>query len=204
MLKLLYWLFRKRFNSFYFNQQSKKQGFVNMDKQFVDSNGLVYYRYPKDFDIPISRFKEIQKRITLINSGLNEQTLLMICNAMEKALNNGKKPDIAEIGFLIKEMKKRANIFVDTNLLMDTACLLYIREDEDPLIIDWNVHKQKVEQLTTDSKGGLYDFFYMNGLMAYIPFVGTTSEEFDSYYRESEVKMKALQMYLANSTTVPQ
>jgi hypothetical protein len=174
-----------------------------MEKHFVDSKGNSYFKYASDFEIPIIRFKEIQKRLVLLNSGLSGDTILMLCEAMKKALNNGKKPDIAEVGFLIKEIEKRSNIFIDTDLLMDTACLLYIRQDEQPTKIDWPIHKEKVAQLTIDSKGGLYDFFYMTGLTTYIPYLGTTDEEFNLFYSESELKMKSLKMHLENYTTEP-
>lgn len=166
-----------------------------MEKHFVDSKGNVYYRYQKDFDIPILRFKEIQTRLALFSSGLSETSIKLICESMKKALNSGRKSDLAVIGALIIEMEKRANIYIDTDLLMDTACLLYIRGDENPAIIDWSIHKEKVTQLTVDSMGGLYDFFYTTGLVTYLPFVGTTEEEFNLYYRESEVKMKAIQKF---------
>ncbi len=174
-----------------------------MEKHFTDSKGNAYYRYLNDFHIPILRFKEIQKRLVLFNSGLSDKSIKLICEAMKKALNGGKKPDIAEVGFLIKEIEKRADIYVDTDLLMDTACLLYIRQDENPAIIDWTIHKEKIEQLTKDSKGGLYDFFYMTGLTAYLPFVETTKEEFDLFYSESEIKMKATNQYLSQYITEP-
>lgn len=185
----------------YFSEQSKKTGFENMEKHFVDSLGNQYYRPKNDFDMPISRFKEIQKRLTLFQSGLSEKSIKLICDSMRKAINGGKKPDVAQIGFLINEIEKRANIYIDTDLLMDTACLLYIRQDENPAVIDWNIHKEKVDRLTIDSKEGLYDFFYMTGLMAYLPFVGTTPEEFDLFYRESEYKMKAIQTFLTKYST---
>jgi len=203
VLKLLYILFRKRFDSFYFEKQSKKKGFENMERHFTDSAGNAYYRYNKDFDIPILRFKEIQKRLVLFNSGLSDKSIKLICEAMRKALNGGKKPDLAEIGFLIKEIEKRADLYIDTDLLMDTTCLLYIRQDENPAVIDWTIHNEKIKQLTIDSKGGLYDFFYMTGLTTSLPFVGTTSEEFDLFYYESEVKMKAMNQYLNQYITEP-
>lgn len=196
MFKLLYKLFRKKFNALAFNSQSKKNGFENMEKHFVDSKGNDYYRYKSDFDIPISRFKEIQKRMMLMSSGLSETSVLLIAEAIEKAINRGNKPDIAEVGFLAKEIKKRANVFIDTDQLMDTVCLVYIRQDETPNVIDWAIHKEKVEQLTIDSNGGLHDFFYTTGLNQYLPFVGTTEDEFNQFYKESEVKMKALQIHL--------
>lgn len=201
VIKLFYKLFKKQLLKIYFSEQPKKSGFENMEKHFVDSEGNQYYRPKNDFDMPILRFKEIQKRLVLLQSGLSEKSIKLICDSMRSAINNGKKPDVAQIGFLINEIEKRANIYVDTDLLMDTACLLYIRQDENPAVIDWNIHKEKVERLTIDSTGGLYDFFYMTGLMQYLPFVGTTPEEFDLFYKESEYKMKAIQTYLQNHST---
>jgi hypothetical protein len=201
MLKILYILFRKRFNKFAFDSQSHKRGLDNAEKFFIDSEGRAYYRYKNDFEIPILRFKEIQRRLMIINSGLSDKNILAICKVMKEALNGGKKPDLAEIGFLISEIEKRANIFIDTDLLMDIVCLTYIREDEKPEIVDWNIHKQKVERLKVDSMGGLYDFFYSSGIMRLLPFVGTTEEEWIQYYRESELKMKAMEMYLSSRTT---
>jgi len=201
MLKILYILFRKRFNRFAFDSQSHKKGLDNAEKFFIDSDGKTYYRFKNDFDIPILRFKEIQRRLMIISSGLSEKSILSICKLMKDALNSGKKPDLAEIGFLISEIEKRANIFIDTDLLMDIVCLTYIREDEKPDIVDWNIHKQKVDRLKIDSMGGLYDFFYSSGIMQLLPFVGTTEEEWMQFYKESELKMKAMEMYLSSRIT---
>ena len=204
MLKLLYILFRKRFNKLAYEGQTFKRGFDGTEKIFIDSDGNSYFRYKNDFDIPIQRFKEIQLRLRILNSGLSLTTLGMICDNMEKALNSGKKSDLAEIGYLIKEIRKRENIYIDNNLLYDIICLTYIREDENPAVIDWVKHKEKVERLKIDSQGVLYDFFHSSGLMGLIPFVGTTEEEWSEYLMESEVKMKALTAFLNHRSTVLQ
>lgn len=201
MLKLIYLLFKKRFNYFAFNYQSKKLGFENLEKAFIDSKGMAYYRYKNDFEIPIIRFKEIQQRIILLNSGLSDVSLKLIASKMKEALNGGKKSDLAEIGFLIKEIERRANIWIDTDMLMEITALTYIREDESTTIIDWVLHKEKIIQFTKDSAGGLYDFFYSTGLISLLPFAGTTEEEFQQFYKESELKMKALKMTLEASIT---
>jgi hypothetical protein len=201
MLKLLYILFRKRFNKFAFDSQSHKKGLDNAEKCFIDSEGNNYYRFKNDFDIPIYRLKEIQYRISIIKSGLNDNNISSLIKIMKDAFNSPKKVDLAEIGYIITEIERRQNIFINTDLIMDIVCLTYIREDEKPEIVDWNIHKQKVERLKIDSMGGLYDFFCSSGIMQLLPFVGTTKEDWEQFYKESELKTKAMEMYLSSRIT---
>lgn len=194
--RVLYSILKRPFLKYYHSEQSNVKGFESMQKAFVDSEGAVYYRYHKDLDMPIKRFKEVQKMLMLIKAGLSEDTLTLIISNMKEAINGGKKPDIVRIGFLVTEMDLRKGVFVDPDMLFSCAALMYIREDEDPKEIDPIKHKSKIEQLKKDSQGGLYDFFYSAGLTAYIPFLGTTEKEFEEYLEESGLKLKALKMYL--------
>lgn len=194
--KLIYKLLKPVFLKHYFNDQSKKTGFENLNKAFIDSNGKTYYACENDLMLPIARSKELQRKIQLIRAGMSEDNLSLMLQAMKKALNGGKKADLAEIGFLIIETERRIGIWVDPDLLYDTVALMYIREDERPEIIDVSIHKEKVEQFKKDSTGGLRDFFYMTGLQEYIPCLGTSASEWNEYFQISEVKMKALKMHM--------
>lgn len=202
--RVLYRIFRRRILKYYYSEQSKVKGFDKMEKSFVDSNGKQYYRCVRDLDMPIKRFKECQQLLRLISSGISEENIRLITQAMRKAINEGRKPNIAEIGFLIGEIDKRNGVYVDPDMLFECAAIMYIREDENPIEIDPAIQKQKVEQLKIDSQGGLYDFFTSAGLSDYIPFVGTTENEFTEYLKESEVKMKALNIHLQKYITEPE
>ncbi len=184
-----------------FNSQSKPIGFDGMQKCFIDSNGKMYYTMPDDLDLPIARGKEIQKRIQLIQASISESNLIMFLDAMEKALNDGKKSELAQIGFLIIELRKRIGIYVDMDLLFDTVALSYIREDERIEVIDSVIHKEKVEQFKKDSQEGLYDFFYNAGLIQFIPYAGKSPEDWIEYFEKSELKMKSMQIHLNHYTT---
>lgn len=203
MIKLFYILFKRRILKIYYFEQSKSNGFDKMEKKFVDSKGLTWFRAVRDLDMPIKRFKESQKLLMLMKAGLSEDTIKLICTAMKTALNSGRKPDIAEIGFLVNEMERRIGVFIDPDMLFQSAAIMYVREDEIPTEIDPAIHKEKVEQLKMDSTGGRYDFFCSMGIMDYIPFLGTTESEFEEYLTESEIKMKALKMHLEKYITEP-
>jgi hypothetical protein len=202
-LKVLYTLFRRQILELYHKEQPKRNGFDGMQKAFVDSSGRVYYQYVRDLDMPIKRFRECQKMLQLIKAGLSEGSLKMILALMRKSINSGVKSDIVKVAHMIEEMELRMGVFVDPEMLFKTSALMYVREDENPYEVDPLIHKQKIEQFKIDSEGGLKDFFYSTGIAAFIPFVGTTEEEFSEYLRESEFKMKALTMYLEKYTTEP-
>jgi hypothetical protein len=199
--KLIYKLFKPIFLKHFFNEQSKKTGFENLQKIFIDSNGRTYYTTQNDLDLPIQRSKELQLRIMRMKAGISDDSLNLFCEAMKKALNNGKNPNIAMIGHLVIEIEKRMGIWVDPDLLFDTVAFMYIREDESAVDIDLSIHKEKIEQFKKDSTGGLKDFFYTAGLTKFIPFLGISESEWSEYFRESTIKMKALKIQTENYIT---
>lgn len=199
--RFIYKLFKPIFLKHYFGEQSKRTGFENLHKAFIDSNGKTYYACENDLLLPIQRSKEIQRKVQLIRAGLTEDNLSLMLDAMEKALNSGKKADQAQIGFLIIETRRRMGVWIDPDLLFDTVALMYIREDEQPESIDLSIHKEKIAQFKKDSLGGLRDFFYMAGLQEFIPCLGISESEWNEYFRISEAKMKALTMHMETYIT---
>lgn len=194
--RLIYKIFKRIFLKHYFLDQSKKRGFDKMEKSFVDSNGKIYYTPYNDFDLPHRRTLAIEKSLLRLRAGLSDDDYDLILDTMEKALNSGKKSELAIIGHCIIEMRKRKDLIIHPDLLFDIAAYRYIREDEDPSIIDNEIHKQKIKQFEIDSKGGLYDFFYNAGLTRYIPYLEKLESEWEEYMRSSKIKIQALNIHL--------
>jgi len=201
--KLLYWLFGKRVLKVHFNSQSKKNGFENMQKVFVDSEGRTYYNTINDFDLPINRVKELQKRLKRIDSGLSDSELDRLMQVIKKALNGGKNPDIGRIGYVVAEFELRKEIWIHEDLWFDVLALKYIREDEKPWLVDPVIHAEKIAQLKVDSQGGLYDFFYKMGLMKSIPYLEKLESDWDVYMDQSRASLRAMEkmssVYLTGS-----
>ena len=191
IIKLFYRLFRKQILKIYFSEQSTSAGFENMKVQFVDSEGRKYFSPDKDLDLPHVRTQEIQRRLMGVKFGLDDSYVEDFITAVKAALNNGKRPDVAVIGHLINELEARSKIWLHPDVMFDMVAFKYIREDEDPAVIDKNIHIQKVEQFRKDSKEGLYDFFYKARLTDVLPFLKSLESEFPEFWRESIVQLKA-------------
>jgi hypothetical protein len=194
--KLLYKVFKRQFLKHYFLEQSSKKGFEKMAKRFVDSNGKIYYSPENDFDTPLERIKAIEICVRQLSAGISDSEMKKIREAMKKALNEGRKPDLARIGHLVIEMEKREEMVLHPDVMFDLVANKCIREDEDPFIIDKKIHQEKIAQFKKDSVDGLYDFFYRASLAQYIPYLTKLESEWEGYWKESEIRIKALDKQL--------
>lgn len=199
--RLIYKLIKPFFLKYYYLDQSKKKGFENMTKAFIDSNGRPYYVTINDFDTPHVRTLAIEKSIMRLRAGLSEEDNKLIRDTMKKALNSGKKSDLAMIGHCLIEMDKREESIIHPDILFDIAALKYIREDEDPAVIDSTIHNQKIEQFKKDSLGGLKDFFYNAGLNKFIPYLEKSESDWDEFITMSKIRIQGLKNQLQAYTT---
>lgn len=192
VLKLLYRLFPEQFHKLVFLSQRKPVSFDKLELAFVDSEGKRYYKYMSDFEMSIVRQGALEMKWKELSMGLDREELTGIVTAMEAALKERDKkgnmiPNIARIGYFIEEIKNRKENLIHPDILMQMAALLFIREDEDPGVIDDDIQTQKVEQFNKDSTTGLTDFFLTAGLDKYAPFLkqfGGDSEALWNHQRE--------------------
>lgn len=198
--RIFYKTFKPIFLKHYFNEQSKRSGFENMQKSFIDSNNKQYYTPLNHFDFPSERVKAIEKGIMRLKAGLSEEDEDLILDTMEKALNSGKKSELSMIGHCIIEMRKRKDLVLHPDVLFDIVALKHIREDEKPHLVDPVIHREKVEQLKRDSNGGLYDFFYKMGLTTLIPYLEKLESDWSEFMTEGATKVKALKTHLEASS----
>jgi hypothetical protein len=199
LIKTIYRLFRKQILKYYYLEQNK--GFEKLDKCFVDSNGIGYWRYGEDFTIPLQRVRYLNKKIQELNKGFSDDEYIKILTAIEGAINGGKKPDLVTVGFLVKELKDRRDLALHPDIMFDLAATIYIREDENPAEVAMSIHNEKIEQFKKDSVEGLYDFFYNAGLEKYIPYLTKLEGEWEEYWKESTIKIKAMNTMLNQITT---
>lgn len=203
MIKLLFWLFRKQFIELAFKTQSKPIDFTELDFCFIDSKGRRYYKFPDGKEQPLVRKAYFEKCFQELSCSLHDSELSLILDAFDKAFNGKDKAgkqfvDIAMIGHLIKELRDRKELLLHPDIFMDMICVRYIREDENPLKFDAQIHNQKIEQLTIDSKreGGLWYFFQMAGLEKFIPFSHSYVEEFNKLIQDGKIRVEALKQQL--------
>lgn len=201
VIKLLYKLFPEAFHKAVFASQSKPKNFSKCEFQFVDSKGRKYYKFMSDLDMPLSRKSMIELKLRELSYALDKEEVALLCEAMEKALERRDKqgrinPDIATLGFLIKEVRNRHENLLHPELIISMVAYIYIREDEDPAIVDEEIHNQKVEQFKNDGAGGLSDFFYTTMLSAYSPYSDTSVNELKLLLRVQKARVEAMKKKL--------
>ena len=196
MKRWLFNLFKTDFLKFAFDEQGKPPSFDLLETIFVDSNGKQYYRYKDDFDIPVLRKGKLEQLIKELGYGISKDEMTLFLDAMEKALNKGQA-DVSKIGFLVTQMRERKDILIHPEILFEMVTTLYIREDENPALIDEEIHKEKFEQLKKDSQGGLYDFFYTAGLSTYIPYLTKLEDDWNLYLVKAKRELETQNLFLS-------
>jgi len=208
--------FRAKVNKLWKHKADPLKG---TDFAFVDLQGRKYYRYVDDMDIPVIRKGRIQLFLTELSRGLDGKETAMFLDNMESqleaALSQPKNVAnvskyLASLMHLVGEMKLRKDNILHPTLLMDMAAILYIREDENPFEFDQALHNKKVETFTSDvsTRLGLYHFFVLARLDAYIPYLPELKQDFKGFYQYLVTKIEAenlaLEQYYGtgqNSTT---
>lgn len=182
------------------SKAEKRDDFSKMEVAFTDSNGVKYYKYLKDLDIPIIRFSHLQVYIQEMAAGFNRNEIELFLTALETALAGTEKtegkPDIGMMGWLLKEMRMRKDVLAHEEVLFWMVAALYIREDQNPAVWDEEIEEQKIKQFKLDSQGGLYGFFYGAGLSKYMPYFEKLKGDLTAYLRRGENKVKAMKMIL--------
>lgn len=186
-----------------FENQRKPKNFEGMSQVFIDSNGQRYYKHDNDMDIPMARLAELQVLMMELGRCLTHDELTSFLNYMDQALQETVRPPKADkdrkpvnglsrIGHAITEMRFRKDKLIHEDILYALAAVLYIREDEDPAVIDNEIAKAKIEQFKKDAAGGLHAFFMQSGLRRYLPFSDMSEEELNAYLAESSIRIQAM------------
>lgn len=205
ILKLLYKYFPESFHKLVFQSQRKPVNFDKLELAFVDSDGKRYYKYMNDFEMSITRQGALEMKWKELSMGLDREELTGIIQAMEKALKERDQkgnmiPNIARIGYFIEEIKNRKENLIHPDILMEMCGLIYIREDEDPGIIDDDIQTQKVAQFNKDQTG-LTDFFLTAGLDKYAPFLSQFGGDSEALWNHQRERLKAYGQMMQNFST---
>src|SRR5687767_4609690 len=209
MIRLLYYLFPSAFHRAVFMSQYKPKGFDSLELAFVDSEGRKYYKYMSDFELSIKRLGAFEMKFKELQMCLSADELTGIIEAMDTALKAKDKrghmsPDIGMIGHLINEIRNRKENLVHTDIMLEMVSYLYVREDEDPEIVDDDIHSQKVKQFTKDSETRLRDFFLAAGLNKYVPYLEQSGYDWDQIFSYQKARIEALKDQLQNYSTAGQ
>ena len=163
--------------------------------------GHRYFIYQNIFDIPIERMGRIQDLVIQLQRMLSREELDVFLENMENALNasvsGAAVKNLAQIGFLVGEMRKRKEMLIHPDVMMELAGAVLIREDQNPG--EWNAEfeQKKVEAFRNAYKGKeLYDFFVLAGLSQYFPNMEYLEEDWTIFWEMATSRLEATQELL--------
>jgi hypothetical protein len=178
------------------------------DTNYIDSNGLRFYRFPKAMGLPIDRLGQLKMYTQYLSKGLSaeedEQIDQAIRKALEDGLSNPRSGAAARIGALLMEREKRKQFTFHTNLFYNILAVQWVREDENPLVFDQAIHFEKVKNFMADeSKESILFFFHQTELSGLTSLLKILAKDVPTYYQESKQMIQELgeKLSLINSFT---
>lgn len=196
---------RKRIIEIAFEARYKPNDFSKLSLTFKDSKGKEYYGFNDPMDFPIARLEQLYTHVDELKACMPGDDHDLFHDAREEALNrevDGElKPDIAMMGYLQIEEKKRRKYLLHPEIILDLLACIAIRSDEDLAVFDMEIHNQKKEQLREDSKGHLFFFVKKAGLNQYLPFLKVSETELKEYLNVSVSRLSAQRQQLLNYIT---
>lgn len=184
--------FRKAAIDYAFKVRNKPPGFESLSMVFRDKNGHGWFTFNKDFDLYMSRKADIDTKLIELSSQLSRTELDQIIQALKEAINK-PKPDLQTIGFLVGEMEKRQEMLVHKEIILDLLCLHYVREDENPAIVDPEIHAEKVQYIKDNLE--LRFFFDNQRFTELLPWLEGLDKNLKELLNDTEVEILALRKW---------
>lgn len=189
-------LLRRLINRFYYKKSNKILEY-NLIKIFA-KDGYNYYKFPKETNMPLERFAMAMGLLERLSCGISGSEMNMILNKMEEALSNGlsNPKNAALVAAYIHVIRERQDTVIHRDILLNIAATWIIREDEDPTLINDDIHKQKLEIFEAMCKEGSHDFFTMAHIEPLVPLLNITREEFQTLWEYNLIQIKNLKNIL--------
>lgn len=176
-----------------FNRWHKTHQKFNLIKIFTE-DGLDYLRFPKEVNMPLERFALSMGLLERLSSGLSGSEMESILTEMEKALGAGlsNPKNAAVVANYINIIRERQNTVIHKDLLLNIAATWVIREDEDPYIINADIHKEKLNVFEKMCNGGAHDFFTRLGIEPLTPLMSMSPDDFQKLWEYNTMAQKKL------------
>lgn len=196
---------REKFLRAYARESVKHYRADALDKAFVTHEGIQYYRFPKHLSMPLERIGKVQSYISWMARGLSPAEQDRILDTMEKVLVDGltKNKGAAKIGALIEEMRDRKNMTVHTELIYNFLAIQYIRQDENPEVINHDMHSLKIQEMKdeVEKHGNTGFFFAIPELKPLLKHLDISEEGWNYFWNESVRRQLALKEFEKSITS---
>jgi hypothetical protein len=195
-------LLKRLIKRLYYKKSNSKIIEYNLIELF-NRDGIKYYKFPKETNMPLERFAMAMSLLERLSCGLSGTEMESILIKMEEALSSGlsNPKNAALVAAYIHVIRERQSTVIHRDILLNIAATWIIREDEDPTIINDDIHRNKLEIFEAMCKEGSHDFFTKAHIEPLIPLLSITPEEFQILWEYNLTQIKQLNDILKRLNT---
>src|SRR6056297_1552019 len=192
-MKLLYRLFYKGFLRYHETRKDTKD---NLVYAFTDFDLNKYYTWAKREDMPKCRYEELINLTMWWEANISPNTLETIRDgiiaAAEASVTEAKVIDrskaISRVILFANELTLRQDQGVPQSIFNEMAALMCVRKDENPNIINEQIHREKVEMIARETSEGRDFFLQMPMLLQHLNLWRLSRTELKKLFAKSEAR----------------
>lgn len=166
-------------------------------------DGHTYYRFPKETNLPLERFSMALGLMERISSGLSGGEMEQILEGMERSLAAGlsNPKNAAVVAAYIHIIRERQSNVIHRDLLLNFAAVWVVRDDEDPAIVNPDIHSAKLEVFDAMCKEASHDFFSRLDITPLLPLLTMSAEDLQTLWEYNIVQQRNLTQSLSQLNT---
>lgn len=146
-------------------------------------NGVNYYRFKDDLDMPYGRYIYLSSFLQSIELRMNLATLNGYIDQLEANLGGSKgKIDVGGSVILLKQLKTRTKILFDEDLAYSLASCIFFTDDEELNTYSMEKNKKKIEAWRSS---GSLDFFMLMPVRELLGLKGISVEDLMTYLEQT-------------------
>lgn len=169
-MDLIFSLFGKRIAKRLAANHYRPKDFTDMTFAFTGDDGHAYYAWQNFGEMPLNRVKGIEAIMLMIDRRMSDQDVNKIADQIQSNVQDGiissktkeeKADAAAKVMVLTNELKYRAKDIIPEDLYYDLAAHCVVRDDESPVMMDRQIHVQKLNMLRDAGQRGASFFLSM-------------------------------------------
>lgn len=196
--KFLWNTYKDKFIQYHIEERNNNNyDFSQLEYRFTDSDGKKYYGYNDKLTMSFDRFSQLNDYHIWWSNGLTERELHVLLDVAEKALENGivklekgQRTNVLTISAVLNEIRLRKDMIKHTELIYNILAVQLVREDENPLLFNNDIHLKKVDQFKKEVLNNNCFFLSMNEFKMLFNYVTMSEQEYQNYVKESKEQAK--------------
>lgn len=166
--RTIYRLLRGWFLKEHYNELSRRIDHKDLLHALIDDQGRTYYEFPERIGLPLERFAKQKEFFEWLGAGINYENLGTLLKSAEdfqedaildvKDRPKAAAKKMAKVTAIIRQLQLRREAVVQLDLMVNTLCVMIVREDEDPMEFNEEIHKEKCDYFMSHISD--YGFFF--------------------------------------------